>query len=250
MQDQLADAAEFLTNAHSVACLTGAGVSAESGVATFRDSQTGLWSKFDPAKLASQQGFAKDPARVWSWYMDRLDRMSSVPPNPGHIALAELEHLVPVFNLFTQNVDDLHERGGCRSVHHLHGSISRYRCNRCRAPYELSPEDRSADSPPVCPHCGGLVRPDVVWFGEMLPGDVLTRAQRAAGECDVMLVVGTSGIVYPAAGLPYIAQEHEAAIVEVNPEETEITHIADVVLRGPSGEVLPKLIDQMSPGPK
>jgi NAD-dependent deacetylase len=248
MMQQIATAAQLLTAARSVACLTGAGVSAESGVATFRDARTGLWSRFDPAQLASQQGFAADPGLVWRWYMERLDTVSVVQPNPGHLALSELEALVPEFTLITQNVDDLHERSGNRSVLHLHGSISHFRCNACRTPYTLTREDRLADTPPICPQCGDHVRPDVVWFGEMLPGETLAQAQRAAERCDVMLVVGTSGVVYPAADLPYVAQENGAAIIEVNPERTPITALADVVLDGPSGKVLPRLLTQMTLG--
>ena len=142
MQQQLAVAAKLLAAASEVSCLTGAGVSAESGVSTFRDSDTGLWANFDPAQLASQRGFAADPGLVWRWYMERLDKMSSVQPNAGHIALADLETLVPFFTLITQNVDDLHERGGSNSVLHLHGSISQYRCNSCTIPYALTQEER------------------------------------------------------------------------------------------------------------
>jgi NAD-dependent deacetylase len=246
MMRQIVAAAQLLAAARTVACLTGAGVSAESGVATFRDSDTGLWSQFDPAQLASQQGFAADPGLVWRWYMQRLDKVSAVQPNPGHLALSELESLVPEFTLITQNVDDLHERSGSRSVLHLHGSISHFRCNACRTPYTLTHEDRLADTPPICPQCGDLVRPDVVWFGEMLPRETLAQAQRAAESCDIMLVVGTSGEVYPAAELPYVAQENGAAIIEVNPERTPITPLANVVLNGPSGEVLPRLLAQMT----
>lgn len=249
MQEQLTEAAAILAQASRVVCLTGAGVSAESGVATFRDADTGLWSKFDPAQLASQRGFAADPGLVWRWYMERLAKMSTVQPNPGHVALARLESLVPHFTLATQNVDDLHERGGSVSVLHLHGAISRYRCNGCRMPYVLSTEDRAADLPPTCPHCADMIRPDVVWFGEMLPAGILAESQRAARSCDVMLVIGTSGIVYPAAELPYLAQENGATLIEVNPETTEITALAGIVLRAPSGNALPRLVELMAGGP-
>ena len=248
MHQQMVAAAQYLTAARAMTCLTGAGVSAESGISTFRDSDTGLWSQFDPTQLASQQGFAADPSLVWRWYMERLNRISDVQPNPGHLALAELAKLLPDFVPITQNVDDLHERSGSRWVLHLHGSISHYRCNGCREPYALSTQDRVADSPPVCPHCADLVRPDVVWFGEMLPSETLAQAQRAARRCDVMLVVGTSGVVYPAADLPYMAKENGATVIEVNPEQTPLTSLADVVLRGPSGEMLPRVLSQMSSG--
>jgi NAD-dependent deacetylase len=242
MEQALQAAVRLLARAQRVVCLTGAGVSAESGVATFRDAQTGLWSKFDPQQLASQEGFAEDPGLVWSWYMARLVTGQNVAPNPGHAALAELEAHFPVWSLFTQNVDDLHERAGSRAVYHLHGSITRFRCNRCAAPYALTEVERAAGRPPVCPQCGGPVRPDVVWFGEMLPRDVVERAWAAVAQCDLMLVVGTSGVVYPAAMLPQMAQRAGAALIDVNPEVTPISRQADVFLEGRSGDVLPRLV--------
>jgi len=242
---ELAAAAALLQGAHSVACLTGAGVSAESGVATFRDAATGLWSRFDPQKLASQEGFVADPGLVWRWTMERLQNMSSVQPNPGHFALAKLAERFEQFDLITQNIDDLHERGGSPTVYHLHGSIARYRCNRCRAGYTLRPQDRASATPPVCPYCRGFIRPDIVWFGEMLPRQELEEAWRAVSECDVMLVVGTSGVVYPAAQLPQMAQQQGAAIIEVNPDPTAMAYAPDVVLRRPSGEALPALLERL-----
>ena len=242
MNTNLRQAASLLKRATRVACLTGAGASAESGVATFRDAQTGLWSKFDPQQLASQEGFAADPGLVWRWYMDRLATVDAVAPNPGHYALAALEARIPDFTLITQNVDDLHERAGSRRVLHLHGTIAHFRCNRCDAPYLLRDADRTAEQPPTCPHCGDLVRPAVVWFGELLPGDVLEQAWAAAEQCDVMLVVGTSGVVYPAAQLPQVAQQAGAAIIAVNPEPTPITQRADLFLAGMSGQVLPQVL--------
>lgn len=225
-----------------MAALTGAGVSAESGVATFRDAQTGLWSKFDPEQLASQAGFAADPGLVWRWYMARLATVESAVCNPGHLALTRLEQMVPQFTLVTQNVDNLHERAGSQNVLHLHGEISRCRCNVCRRPYALRAMDRTADEPPRCPQCGGLVRPDVVWFGEGLPAHVMDAAWRAAEDCEVCLVVGTSGVVYPAAQLPVVAKQMGAVVIEVNPETTFITAMATVAIAGPSGQVLPRLV--------
>lgn len=242
MNDLIDRAAEALAKARRVACLTGAGVSAESGIATFRDALTGLWSKFDPMTLASQEGFAADPGLVWRWYMDRLSWVEEATPNPGHVALARLEVLTPTFTLITQNVDNLHEKAGSEDVLHIHGSLARFRCNRCDAPYALSPEDRSAPEPPRCPACGGPVRPDVVWFGEMLPYDVLRASQQAARTCDVMLVVGTSGVVYPAAELPYTAKSAGAFVIDVNPDPSEISSMADVFLQGRSGEMVPRLM--------
>lgn len=241
----LVGVAKIILEAERVVCLTGAGVSAESGVPTFRDALTGLWSRFDPERLASQAGFAAEPELVWRWYMSRLDGVESAVPNAGHEALAMLEDLVPAFLLVTQNVDDLHERAGSQSVVHLHGNIARFRCNRCRAEHALTPEDRIAREPPTCSCCGSLVRPDVVWFGETLPQPAIERADRAAKECDVMLVVGTSGMVYPAALLPQKAKEKGAIVIDVNPFAGAISEVADLFLEGPSGEVLPILLEEI-----
>ena len=237
----LITATELLTSARRVACLTGAGISAESGVPTFRDAQTGLWSRFDPQTLASQRGFAADPGLVWGWYMWRLELAERVQPNPGHLALAQLADLLPHFTLITQNVDDLHEQAGSRDVLHLHGTIARFKCNRCDRTHTLQPADRVAEQPPSCIHCGGLVRPDVVWFGEMLPHSVLTDARNAAQSCDVMLVVGTSGLVYPASSLPGMAQDHGAKVIDINPAPSPISQRADLFLQGAAGEILPAL---------
>jgi len=246
-QNQLIEqAATYLAGARRIACLTGAGVSAESGIATFRDALTGMWSRFDPQQLASQAGFAADPGLVWRWYMDRLSWVEEAQPNAGHLALAEIEAATPEFTLITQNVDNLHEIAGSVNVLHLHGSLARFRCNICAKPYTLDPEDRMADRPPGCPACGGPVRPDVVWFGEMLPYDVLQQAITAVEMCDVMLVVGTSGVVYPAAQLPYTAKTAGAFVIDINPEPSSISSMADVYLQGPSGEIGPLLVQSMA----
>jgi NAD-dependent deacetylase len=242
-RERLARATELLAAAQNVFCLTGAGVSAESGIQTFRDAQTGLWSKLDPAQLASQAGFRSNPGLVWQWYMARLAQVESAVPNPGHVALAQLAALFPVFGLVTQNVDDLHERAGSSVVWHLHGSIARFACNACDAEHILLPDERSSPQPPLCLACGGLVRPGVVWFGESLPPAVLAEAEALAEQCDVVLVVGTSGIVYPAAMLPAIARRHGAGVIEVNPEQTPLTGLADHFLQGNSGTVLPALVE-------
>lgn len=239
-EHEIEAAARRVADAQRVACLTGAGVSAESGVATFRDAQTGLWSRFSPQQLASQEGFAADPGMVWQWYMARLDAAHAAQPNAGHVALAELARLTPHFHMVTQNVDDLHERAGSSDVIHLHGSIARFRCNHCRRPHALTPDEQAAPLPPRCIHCQGPVRPAVVWFGEMLPEHALQAAWRAAEGCDVMLVVGTSGVVYPAAQLPVVAKQHGATVIEINPEPGAA--VADIVLAGPSGEVTPALV--------
>lgn len=241
--DALIDKANKILSASSaIACLTGAGVSAESGVPTFRDALTGLWSTFDPQQLASQDGFAQDPGTVWRWYMARLAGVEKATPNPGHFALAELARRSPDFVLITQNVDDLHERAGSRDVIHLHGNIARFHCNRCGRMHNLQAEDRSASLPPYCTLCGGYVRPSVVWFGENLPEDALVAAVDGATACDLLLVVGTSGMVYPASQLPQIAKRARARVIEVNPEPGPLSSLADICLRGPSGEILPRLL--------
>ncbi len=239
-------AAQALAQAHNIVCLTGAGVSAESGVATFRDAQTGLWSKFDPQRLASQEGFADDPGLVWRWYMERLRTVEAATPNPGHRALAQLETLKPAFTLVTQNVDNLHERAGSRQVYHIHGRINHFRCNYCRAEYPLQAHEQTQEQPPICPHCSELVRPDVVWFGESLPVDVVDIAWRAAESCEIMLVVGTSGVVYPVAQLPLVAKRAGALVIDVNPHCTPISEMADIFLQGAGGVVLPQLLAALS----
>jgi NAD-dependent deacetylase len=236
-------AAEMLRSSTSVACLTGAGVSAESGVPTFRDAQTGLWAKYDPERLASPQGFAADPGLVWRWYMARLGGVEQAAPNAGHLALAEMGRRWPGFALITQNVDDLHERAGSTGVIHLHGNIARFHCHICAAPHQLQADERTADQPPRCALCGGPVRPSVVWFGESLPHRELDAAIEAVSACDLLLVVGTSGLVYPAAQLPSYSKRAGARVMEINPEPGPLSSLADMCLRGLSGEILPRLLD-------
>jgi NAD-dependent deacetylase len=243
LETPLARAAEILGGASSLFVLTGAGVSAESGVPTFRDAQTGHWARLDPQTLASPQGFAANPGLVWGWYMSRLAGVEAARPNAGHVALTRLgKRFGEGFSLFTQNVDDLHERAGSHRVSHLHGSIARFHCRDCAAPHALRPEDRAAALPPRCAACGGPIRPGVVWFGEMLPPGLLETASRLACSMDACLVVGTSGVVRPAADLPFAARRAGKPVLEVNPEPTPITEIATVFLPGPSGVVLPRLL--------
>jgi NAD-dependent deacetylase len=239
-------AARLLRQAKHITCLTGAGVSAESGVSTFRDAASGLWSRFDPQLLASQAGFAANPGLVWQWYMHRLTAVEGAAPNEGHRALAQLEQLAPHWTLVTQNVDDLHERGGSRHVLHLHGRITRFRCNVCGFEHDLLPKERKATLPPRCISCGGAIRPDVVWFGESLPGRVLDKAWHASERCDLLLVIGTSGVVYPAAHLPLVAQQHGATVVEINPDSTPISERADIHLQGRSALLLTRLLEQVA----
>ncbi len=242
----LQEAAAPLARAKSILCVTGAGVSAESGIATFRDAQTGLWSNFDPQALASQTGFAADPGLVWRWYMDRLQAVEAAKPNAGHRALAAIEARTAAFTLITQNVDDLHERAGSQRVYHIHGRINRFRCNRCARAYSPRQSERAHAEPPRCTACDDQIRPDVVWFGENLPARVLDVAWRAAERADVVLVVGTSGVVYPAAEIPLVAQQQGAMLIDVNPECTPISEQADLFLSGSSGDILPQLLPLMT----
>jgi NAD-dependent deacetylase len=231
---------EALRGARAVAVLTGSGVSTESGVPTFRDAQTGLWAHYDPADLATPEAFERDPELVWGWYEWRRKLVREVAPNPGHLALAELERRVSRFTLITQNVDGLHQRAGGGGVIELHGNITRTKCSA----EDVMVEDFAPESaPPVCPSCGAPLRPDVVWFGETLPTDALRAASEAASSCDLFFSVGTSGLVQPAASLPLEALRGGATVVEVNPDETTLTRSADYVLRGKAGEVLPALVE-------
>jgi NAD-dependent deacetylase len=223
--------------------LTGSGISAESGVPTFREAQTGFWERFDPQELATPGAFDRDPELVWDWYAWRRDLVAQAAPNPGHLALAEMQELDQNLTLVTQNVDGLHQRAGSRDVVELHGNIGRAKCSVEGVEVEEFEESRS---PPVCPSCGAPLRPDVVWFGEMLPPGALDAASEAARGADLFLSVGTSGLVYPAAALPYEALESGAALVEINPEGTPLTPHADYALRGPAGDVLPRLIRELS----
>jgi len=229
-----------IARARSVAVLTGAGVSAESGVPTFRDAQTGLWAQFDPQKLATPDAFRRNPKLVWDWYAWRRKLVAKAEPNAGHRALAVLEGRVSDFVLITQNVDGLHRRAGSRNVVELHGNIGRVKCSRENTIVEHWTE--VGDEVPRCAGCGALLRPDVVWFEEILPPDALQAAEDAARRCQILLVVGTSAEVYPAAALPDYAKSAGATIVEINPNPTPLSDAADYVLRAPAGAVLPALV--------
>jgi NAD-dependent deacetylase len=242
-EEGLARAAEWLAGAARVVASTGAGMSRESGIPTFRDAREGLWARYDPRELATEEGFRKDPRRVWSWYASRRRRMLEAVPHPGHHALVEMEAMFPAFTVVTQNIDGLHARAGSRDVVEVHGSAHRAKCLDRHHPYPGDPPlpDAEEADPPPCPVCGSPLRPDVVWFGEMLPEDAVARAWRLAEACDVLLLVGTSGTVWPAAELPHVASRSGARVIEVNPEPSELTAVADVFLQGPAGEVLPRL---------
>jgi len=240
VEQSLPRARDLIRSAKRICVLTGAGISAESGIPTFRDAMTGLWSKFRPEDLATPEAFERDPKFVWEWYAGRRERVAKAEPNTGHRALVELEQRAAHFTLVTQNVDGLHARAGSRNVIELHGNIMRSKCFR---------EDRLLDdismrpgTPPVCAHCGAYARPDVVWFGEMLPACALERSFEATRACDVFLSVGTSTVVEPAASLPFLALDAGAAVIEVNPAATPLSRRATLWLQGTAGTMLPLLL--------
>ncbi len=231
-----------LAKARNVSVLTGAGVSAESGVPTFRD-KGGIWEKFRPEDLANFDAFINDPDFVWNWYQHRREIMREVKPNPGHIALAEMELLFPKFDVITQNIDNLHFRAGSRNITELHGNIERNFCLKCRTFYnEIDVTEKKVLK---CEKCGGLIRPDVVWFGEMLPEESLIYAQECAAASDVFFSIGTSSEVYPAALMPIIAKRAGAYVVEINTKPTAMSMDLDETILGKSGEVLSELAKQI-----
>ncbi|HUF63336.1 MAG TPA: NAD-dependent deacylase [Verrucomicrobiales bacterium] len=234
---------EQLREARSVAVLTGAGISAESGVPTFRDALTGLWEQFRPQELATPEAFLQNPKLVWEWYAWRRKLINTVSPNPGHEAIAKMAKRFQEFTLITQNVDGLHQRAGNVDVLELHGNLHRVRClDHHHIAAAIPDPDVIA---PRCAECGSLLRPDIVWFGEALPAGTYRRAEEAASACDVFLSLGTSGIVYPAAGLPQLAASRGICLVEINTTETELSRLMTYCLRGPTGRILPQLLEQL-----
>jgi len=227
--------------------LTGAGMSAESGIATFRDALTGLWSKFDPAELASEEGFRARPQQVWDWYAERRDNVRQAQPNAGHRALADYARRHPgVLRLVTQNVDDLHQRAAVADTIRLHGDILADQwLRRCPKTPDCDTAAARPGRPPSCAECGNLARPGVVWFGEMLPPTAIEAAESAALACEAMLVVGTSGAVWPAAGLAATARRAGATVLIVNPAPSEIDDQAHFVLRGTAAALLPALLETL-----
>lgn len=247
MEDLLACARQLLRHAAHIAVLSGAGISAESGVPTFRDAQTGLWARFRPEELATEDAFRRHPERVWDWYAERRASLAAVQPNAGHLALAGFERRHPGrLTVITQNVDGLHQRAGSQGVLALHGSLAEDRwLDPCALHRQGACDVAQAEPgrPPRCPQCGNPVRPAVIWFGEMLPEDALRQAEQAASRCDVMLVVGTAGAVYPAAGLAHQARAVGAQVIIVNPHPSELDELAHLRLAGSAAQVLPRLLD-------
>lgn len=236
---KIEDVRDRLKAARRPVALTGAGVSAESGVPTFRGAE-GLWRNFNPQDLATPEAFERDPALVWEWYDWRRSLIAKISPNPAHYALYELERRSPGFTLITQNVDGLHRAAGSSRVLEIHGSIWTVSCVECGSSSEN--RDVPINILPRC-SCGGLLRPGVVWFGEPLPEDLLYRAFEAASSTDLMLVIGTSGVVQPAASLAVRAKDGGAFVVEINPEATPLSDVADVSFKGKAGEIVPLLLD-------
>lgn len=234
-----ADMIETIRAASHICVLTGAGISAESGVPTFREAKTGLWTQYRPEDLASADAFLRDPELIWRWYRWRRGLVAEAKANAAHLALAQLEKLVPNLTLITQNVDGLHQRAGSAHVIEFHGNIF---VNRC---FDEGTEVECDDSAaiPTCPGCRGLVRPGVVWFGETIPPAALNAALAAASECDFFLSIGTSSMVYPAAGLAKLAQQSGAAVAEINPQSTDLAHNFDFVIQAPAGVALPALVE-------
>ena len=249
-------AAQLLKSKSRICILTGAGISAESGIPTFRDKQTGLWENYGVENLATPEAFIRDPKLVWSWYQWRRQLVADKAPNPAHHALAQWQYLAQTSDqtvtLITQNVDDLHEQTGS-SVTHLHGHLWRDRCGQCEIPYPQ--QSRAAyikqdtirfdDKLITCPHCVGYIRPDIVWFGEALPVQAWQTAEEAAANCDVFISIGTSSLVYPAAGLSQLAKQNGAQVIEINPDPTPNT-IVDITLIEKAGVILPLLIEEIT----
>jgi len=232
---------DLLRKTKYVVALTGAGVSQESGLRTFREAQSGLWEQYRPEDLATPQAFQRNPKLVWDWYAMRRELAGTVEPNPGHYAVAEMAHHIQDFVLVTQNVDGLHRKAGSRDVIELHGNLQRVKCSNCGMAAQVW--DEAVDDVPRCSSCGGLLRPDVVWFGEQLPLDALEKAVEVSRRCDAFLSIGTSGLVRPAASLAYAARRNGGVVIEVNAESTPLTSNCNFVFHGKSGEILPQLVE-------
>lgn len=234
---------DALRQARHVLVLTGSGASAESGVPTFRDAQTGLWEQYNPMDLATPEAFLEDPALIWRWYRWRRELVAKAAPNPGHFAIAELARIAPELTLITQNVDGLHQRAGSSGVVEFHGNLF---TDRCFSEGAVVTDADDAAPVPICSGCGGLLRPGVVWFGEAIPSAALSAATAAAESCDVFLSVGTSSVVWPAAGLAEQAKANGATVIEINLDTTPQSQQSHHCIQGKSGELLPELISSLT----
>jgi len=240
MKEEILKLKKEIRKVKTLIVLTGAGVSKESGVPTFR-GKDGLWRNFDATQLATPEAFRKDPKLVWEWYNWRREIIIKAKPNPAHFGIKKLEDFIPDFLLVTQNVDNLHRESGSKKMVEIHGNIFRTRCTECISIKFEKRVYKEEELPPKCEKCGGLLRPDVVWFGEPIPIDVLSRIQEFSKRANAILVVGTSALVYPAAYLPFIIKERGGKVFEINPDITPLTHIADISIRGKAGEIFNSL---------
>ncbi len=240
--EKIQAAANLLNKDGLLVFFTGAGVSKESGIPTFRDAMSGLWAKYDPEELATPTAFKRNPSLVWQWYDERRRKLDEVKPNPGHFAIAHLEKTGHKVLVITQNVDGLHKIAGSNDVLELHGNIREFFCFDNRHPAKNIP--LGLHDPPKC-HCGSLIRPAVVWFNEALPEAEFARAQKEILNASVLLVIGTSALVHPAAGLPILALQNQIPVIEINPDDTPLSRSASLILRGPSGEILPKIVAEL-----
>ena len=242
MEDLIMQAAKAIKKTNNMIALTGAGISVESGIPDFR-SAGGLWEKYDPAIYASIDTFWSQPERCWDMIFDMLDLTDNAKPNPAHIALAELEEMGHLKAIITQNIDNLHQRGGSKNVIEYHGNSVNLVCLKCHAEYSMDEYDKSQRIPPRCKKCDAILKPSIIFFGEMIPHEAMSRSQLLTDTTDTVLVAGTSAVVYPAAAIPDIAKRHGAFIIESNLEKTGFTNrITNVFLQGPSGVVLPELV--------
>lgn len=245
MNDLIKEAAKHLQQAKHITVFTGAGISAESGIATYRDAQTGLWENHDPMLYATSIGFLSDPETAWKWYSHRRDVMKNAQPNPAHIHATRLQDLKPDTAIITQNIDDLHERAGSYSITHLHSDMF---VNHCFAdcqgtPTIIDPLPETDMMPPKCPHCDNLIRPGVVWFGEVLPVKAVRAMKERIAKTDLLLVIGLSGAI--TYGVPnYVKEQNQGTVIELNLNESGITPFADIFLQAPAGDVMPDLISQ------
>lgn len=245
MSDPFKDAAQALRRSQAVVAVTGAGASEESGIPTFRGEE-GIWTKYPPEEFATIDAYLENPAKIWQFWRELLAEFSQCKPNPGHFALAELERLGILKGVVTQNIDGLHQAAGSQVVIEYHGNAGAVRCLDCSATKPIDPANMDR-LPPRCPVCRGLMKPDVVLFGEMIPPEPMFRSEALVQACDVLIVVGTSAQAFPAAALPFAAKQHGAYIIECNTELTDFTAtVTDAFLEGPAGETLPKLVTELN----